>query len=573
MKKAIIGLLITMCMILGCACGNASQNAPENGSAAQEAPTETAQQAEKNGDVYILFTSDVHCGIDQGFGFVGLQQIRDKLEKDGYTTILADNGDMIQGEAIGAFTKGDTMVDLMNAMHYDVGVPGNHAFDFGMDQFFLLKEKAEFPLISCNFTNKEGELICAPYVILEAAEMKIAFVGVTTPTTITSSTPKYFQNEEGEYIYSFMQEDRSGEAVYQAVQNAVDAARAEGVDYVYVMGHTGNEAQYSPWTYADIISHTNGIDVYMDGHSHDTDYVVMKNKDGEEVTRMACGTKMEGICYSHISAEKGIVESGLWIWTNPTDVPEFLDIQNEMTDVIAQAKEHLQEQMVQVVGQSEYLLTINDPVEKDTAGKPIRMIRRAETNLGDFCADVVRAAGDSDIGLMSGGNIRVDIEKGDITYGKILEVFPFRNSLVVVEATGQQILDALEWGAKNVPNESGCFFQVSGLSYEVDVTIPSSCVADENGLQAGIEGPRRVKNVMVGNEPIDPAKTYTVSSIDYVLLQHGDGLTAFDGAKVLQDQTKMDTQSMIEYIQETLGGTIGEQYADPYGEGRITIIE
>ena len=133
-----------------------------------------------------------------------LQQIRDKLEKDGYATILADNGDMIQGEAIGTFSKGEAMVDLMNAMHYDVAVPGNHAFDFGMDQFDALRERAEFPLISCNFTNKDGELVLAPYVVLETAGMKIAFVGITTPTTITSSTPKFFQNEEGEYIYGFM---------------------------------------------------------------------------------------------------------------------------------------------------------------------------------------------------------------------------------------------------------------------------------------------------------------------------------------------------------------------------------
>ncbi|MBR5930431.1 MAG: 5'-nucleotidase C-terminal domain-containing protein, partial [Lachnospiraceae bacterium] len=138
---------------------------------------------------------------------------------------------------------------------------------------------------------------------------------------------------------------------------------------------------------------------------------------------------------------------------------------------------------------------------------------------------------------------------------------------------GQQILDALEWGAKNVPDESGCFFQVSGLTNEVDVTIPSNFVEDENGLMAGIEGPRRVKNVMVGDEPIDPAKIYTVSSTDYILLDHGDGLTAFDGAKVLQDQTQQDTQILIDYIAESLGGTVGEQYADPYGEGRITIIE
>ena len=572
MKKTFIGLLIGLCMVLSCACAGSKQDPQGGGSASQEVQTEAAQQAEKNGDVYILFTSDVHCGIDQGFGFVGLQQIRETLENEGYTTILADNGDMIQGDSIGTFTKGEAVVDLMNKMHYDLAVPGNHAFDFGMDQFNLLVDKAEFPMISCNFT-KEGEVVLQPYVIKEVAGMRIAFVGITTPTTITASTPKYFQNEKGEYIYGFLQEDPTGEALYQSVQDAVDAARAEGVDYVYAMGHLGNGAAYHPWDYADVISHTSGIDVFMDGHSHDTDYVVMKNKNGEEIVRMACGTKMEGICYSHISAEKGIVESGLWRWSNEISAPELLGIHNEISDDIEKAREMLQEQLGQVIGRSDYLLTVNDPEAKDETGKPIRIIRRAETNLGDFCADVFRAAGGSDIAILGGGNIRADIEQGDITYGKTVELFPFGNSLVVIEATGQQILDALEWGVKNTPEESGCFFQVSGMSYELDLTIPSGCIKDENGMLAGIEGPRRVKNVKVGGEPIDPAKTYTVSSIEYILLEHGDGLTAFDGATVLEAGERQDTQILIDYIQENLSGTIGEQYANPYGEGRITVFE
>ncbi len=61
----------------------------------------------------------------------------------------------------------------------------------------------------------------------------------------------------------------------------MDEARREGADYVYVLAHLGNESSCSPWTYADVISHTNGIDVFLDGHSHDTDQVVMKNKDGK----------------------------------------------------------------------------------------------------------------------------------------------------------------------------------------------------------------------------------------------------------------------------------------------------
>ncbi|MBQ1331897.1 MAG: metallophosphoesterase [Lachnospiraceae bacterium] len=172
----------------------------------------------------VLFTSDVHSGIDQGFGYVGLQQVRDALEAEGYATILVDNGDSIQGEALATLTRGEANIELMNAAGYDAAIPGNHEFDFGADRFLELADMADYPYVCCNLL-REGEPVFEPYVIVEAAGMKIAFVGVTTPTTVTSSTPAFFQNEDGEYIYDFLQ-DETGERVYQAVQDAADGARA-----------------------------------------------------------------------------------------------------------------------------------------------------------------------------------------------------------------------------------------------------------------------------------------------------------------------------------------------------------
>ena len=114
---------------------------------------------------------------------------------------------------------------------------------------------------------------------------------------------------------------------------------------------------------------------------------------------------------------------------------------------------------------------------------------------------------------------------------------------------------------------------MSGLTYEIDVRIPTSCVADENGLFDHVAGARRVKNVTVGGEPIDPAKTYSVASIDYILLNQGDGFSCFDGAQLVADQIKKDDATLIDYITETLGGSVGEEYADQYGQGRITILQ
>ncbi len=592
MRKLLgIVLVITM-MLLSTSCGAAQNVAPAAGtqtessaakgesvideSAAGDEQTSADKSsaeepaAEKNGEVMILYTSDIHCGINQGFGLAGLKQIRDSLEAQGYTTILVDDGDAIQGEMVGVFTNGERMIDLMNAMQYDVAIPGNHEFDYGMEQFLALTEKAEFPYISCNFV-KNGEKVFAPYVIKEAAGIKIAFVGITTPETITSSTPKYFQNEEGEFIYGFMQ-DETGEALYQAVQKAVDDARAEGADYVYVMAHLGLLGVSAPYTYVDVISHTSGIDVFLDGHSHDTDQVIMKNKDGEDVVRSAVGTKMNSIGHSLISPEKGVIDTAIWSWPNKDSAPSLLNIRNEMADKVDAALAEVDEAMSGEVGSSAVDLTIFDPNEKDTNGNPIRMVRRAETNLGDLCADAVRNVTGADIGIFNGGGVRTSISKGKITLGSVISVHPFGNEICMVEVTGQQILDALEWASSAVPDEMGGFMQVSGMTYEIDVAVPSGCQKDENNMFAGIEGERRVKNVMIGGEPIDSAKTYTLAGTNYTLLAHGDGQTGFDGATLLENGTKLDYQVLIEYIEDHLGGEIGEEYADPYGQGRIKIL-
>lgn len=540
-------------------------------SACSESNKQAIEDAKTPNDIYILFTSDVHCGVDQGFGYAGLEQVRDTLEAQDNETILVDVGDAIQGETLGTMSKGETITDLMNAMEYDVAVPGNHEFDFGMDQFLSLTEKAKFPYICCNFRHN-GKPVFKPYTILEVADRKIAFVGVTTPSTINKSTPTYFQDETGKYVYDFLQ-DKNGEAVYAAVQKAVDDARAEGADYVYVAGHLGMEADDTPWTYADVIEHTTGIDVFLDGHSHDSEKVVMKDKAGKNVVRVAAGTKLSAIGYSHITAEKGIEETGLWSWTNATCAAELMGLQNDIREKVDKANSKLEKQLSEVVGNSSVELTVNDPKETDETGAPLRTVRFAETNLGDFCADACRDQGEADIALVNSGSIRANVAKGEVTFGDLIEVFPFGNHLVVIEARGQQILDALEWGCKAVPVEDGGFLQVSGLTYEVHSDIFSPCKHDVEGMFKKIDGKRRVRNVKINGKPLDPEGKYKVAGLDYTLLENGDGFTMFDDAKLLKEAETLDCQILRDYITDTLGGEIGNEYADPYGEGRIEIIE
>ena len=161
---------------------------------------EAKEDVRLKSDVVVLFTSDVHCGIDQGFGYVGLKAVKDQLEGEGCHVLLVDNGDSIQGEPVGLLTQGEAIIDMMNQMGYDIAIPGNHEFDYTVERFLALAEKAQFPYVSCNF-NLEGKLVLPAYVIREFDGVKLAFVGITTPQVLLTSTPSYFQDENGNYIY------------------------------------------------------------------------------------------------------------------------------------------------------------------------------------------------------------------------------------------------------------------------------------------------------------------------------------------------------------------------------------
>ncbi len=265
--------------------------------------------AAEEGDIVVLYTNDVHCAAvpdEEGtvIGYAGVAALKEEMEEAGNEVVLVDAGDAIQGEAIGTLSNGEYLVDIMNKVGYDLAIPGNHEFDYGMENFLELTKKAEYTYVSCNFTDlREDALVLAPYKMEELGDKKVAFVGVCTPKTITSSTPAYFQDENGEYIYGFCQ-DEDGTKLYAAVQDAVDTARAEGADYVIAVAHLGIEASCSPWMSTELIANTTGIDVVLDAHAHSTiDGEQVKNQDGENVLLTSTGTKLAAIGKLTISAD------------------------------------------------------------------------------------------------------------------------------------------------------------------------------------------------------------------------------------------------------------------------------
>ncbi len=573
-------------------------------------------------DIVVLYTNDVHCGVDENIGYAGLALYKKEMQSQTPYVTLVDAGDAIQGAPIGTLSDGGYLIDIMNKVGYDFAVPGNHEYDYGMPRFLELAGKLSCGYYSSNFMDlRTGSTVFAPYKMFTYGDTKVAFVGATTPESFTKSTPAYFQDGNGNYIYGFC-EDENGQKLYNQIQSSVNSAKAEGANYVILVGHLGENGTTDRWTSDNVIKNTTGIDALIDGHSHEAYGKYVKNKDGQDVLLTQTGTKLKEIgkltlhtdgtisseLISQVPAGAGtsaytvkngdslsrIAKRELGSYDRWRDIyeanrdkikdPNVLAVGIQLiipgksavtadgkaidydTDMFIKGiQAQYNETLKTVIGHTDVDLTVNDPATGN------RAVRSAETNLGDLSADAYRYVLGAEIGLSNGGGIRANIKAGNITYNDTLTVFPFGNMGCVAEVTGQQIKDALEMASRNCPKENGGFLQVSGLTYTIDTSKASNVQLDEKDNFVKVNGAYRVSDIMVGGAPLDVNKTYTVASHNYMLKSAGDGMTMFKGSKIIRDEVMTDVDLLSTYIRSNLGGNVGADYANPVGQGRITI--
>ena len=366
-----------------------------------------------------------------------------------------------------------------------------------------------------------------------------------------------------------------GKDLYKVTQEDVDMARNEGnANIVIALGHLGVDDSSEPNCSYNVMQNVKGIDLFIDGRSHT---VMTASKDNNMIQSTGTGLAYVGAIVID-NATKSIESNGL------IDLSAFT---KEDAAVKAAA-----DKIISDVNAEYGKVFARTDVELNGAKEPGN--RTEETNLGDLITDSMLWAIRKDaeltvpaenvVAITNGGGIRADISAGDITYGQIIKVHPYGNALCVVEATGQEIIDALEWTARNTMatfsdgenaiGEMGGFLQVSGLKYTIDTTVKSSAKGDDKSMFVSVDGAYRVKNVKVLKNgkyvDIDPKATYTVASHNYMLKDSGDGINMFADNKLLQDSVMLDNQVLINYIKDSLGGVVPATYAAP--QGRITVI-
>ena len=548
--------------------------------------------------VTILYTNDVHTYIDNKspeLTYQGIAALKKSYEDAGQNVLLVDAGDHIQGTAYGSMDDGATIIKLMNEAGYDLATPGNHEFDYGMDRAKAVMKEADFPYISCNWMDLHVGL---PVPVLSDIKMftiggaRIAFVGVTTPESITKSTPAYFMDKkQSRYVYDILGGE-DGQKLYKAVQKSIDKAKLLGATYIIGLGHLGVDPSSSPWTSEEVIAHTTGFDAFIDGHSH----TVMENKQvadasGKAVTLTQTGSYLKNVGKVTIGADGSITTELL-----PTYDGIDASVAATASEWISAVDDMLGEEIA--VGDCNFYIT--DPA----TGK--RLIRSGETNLGDFVADGIYTYFNEiedlhcDIAIMNGGGIRADVDAGPWSFKTCKTVSPFGNVACLMSVTGQQIQDALEFGARFAGaegKENGGFLHVAGAKYEIHAMMPNTVQTDDKNVWIGSATTPRVSNVEIYDKstgtykPLDVNATYALAGMNYTLRNFGDGFAMFDGATLIKDYVSEDYLVMSSYA--AMFGGVDENglphltsanspladypgylldYENPYGAGRIQMI-
>lgn len=496
----------------------------------------------------IGFTNDLHGRItrqgesDYDMGLGHIKTIFDAYRQLADEFLLLDAGDTVHGTTLVNLTEGENIIRLMNEMGYHAMTTGNHEYNYGFERLKELEEQADFEFVASNVKDTEGNDLFKSFTEWEVFGEKIGIIGLATRGTYTSTHPN---NVKG---IVFTDE-------VQAISDQIEALSEEFSKFI-VLSHVGYGVDQ------EIARQNPEVELIIGGHSH-TPVIggaYVEGNDKTLITQAWEHGKLIGLVHLDFDENGNIVQKTAQHLTLAENFDEILEDLPSSTvgnpeDILAVEgseedpviKEMLEEiqaeverELGEVIGSTSVVLN----GERD-------FVRRGETNLGNLITDAVREFTGAEIAFINGGGIRASIDAGDITLGDVVSVLPFINLVETVNVPGSVILEALEHGSRQYPEQNGGFLHASGLKYIVDATR---------------EPGQRVVYVEVNGEVLDPDRTYNLATNDF-LLAGGDGYTMFADYDVELVTGELFSDVLINYIRQQDGPIA------PETEGRITVSD
>jgi 2',3'-cyclic-nucleotide 2'-phosphodiesterase (5'-nucleotidase family) len=464
--------------------------------------------------VTIFHTNDVHGRYNsvQGMGYAMMASFVNEARAAGENVLVFDAGDALHGTIFATSAQGESIINIMNEIGYGAMAAGNHDFNYGKDVLSGLSEKADFPILSATILNEDGGYLLTPYAILEVADKKIAVVGAQNPEIVTAIHPHYTEGLRFEGA--------------EQVKRVVDEVRDQA-DAVIILCHWGANAAYDP--NSAVLAAISGVDLVIDGHSHTALSDIVQVKGSAPV--VSSGEYLDSLGRVIITFNEDGLDIAADSIANPGRFEDHALI-NAIEDIEA--------------AQAGILDTVIGAAEAELTGAR-EIVRTQESNWGNLLCEIIIESTGADIALVNGGGIRASIPAGDITIRSVNETYPFGTYICAIDISGATLKEALEHGFSKLPEASGGFPQVGGMSMTVDTSRAPG---------------ERVTGLMIRGAPCDPDKTYRLATNDF-LAAGGDGYAMLAECPMLLEMGFMD-EVVISYIKDK--GTVS-----PVTDGRITI--
>lgn len=518
MRKSLKSICMMAGTILCLAACSSQAGAPAESTpvpaAESKVETETSKTEETQKEaaaeiITLIHVNDIHGYVEETETNIGYAKIAGYIAgmKEAKQNVLAiDAGDTFAGNATASFDQGESIAGIVRTVPFDVMVLGNNDFFLGREQLLKLTDTLDYPSLAGNVTSVAGEAPWSDYTILTTdSGLKIGFVTGTCG----------------------VHADLEFQDPIERLKEQVAEVRPQA-DIVIGLLHMGYEDS-SGNTSQLVAQEVEGIDLIIDGHSHT---VLESGAVVNGVLIAQTGEYGNHIGVIELSVKDKVFEHAaakLLSYEDLADQTEKADTKLAVDELAAKSGEYF----AQEVGETTVELT---------AAR--ELVRTQETNLGNMAADAVREANGTDVAFAIAGGIGGEIVPGSITKRDILSIGRVNSNFAIYEMTGADIIEALELKCSEYPEPSGNFLQVSGISFVLD---------------AGKEAGERIGEVVVGGEPLDPDKVYTVSGNEGLAKEPGfaNGTLVSVNPTVFQDIVE-------QYIVE-------HSPVSPEVEGRIVI--
>ena len=516
-----------------------------------------------DGKLVVLHTNDIHGyygTTETSVGIAGVAALKDYYEEQGADVLLLDAGDFSQGTTLVNHENGLKAAEYLAAADYDAVSLGNHEFDFGFDALLdivAVLGAADIPVLDANVLEKGTT---SPYfgdnAVFELDGMTVGVFGLDTAEAQTKASPSSVA------ALNFLDKQE----MFDCAQAQVDTLKAEGCDYIIALTHLGVDEESAGRRSTELAEAVTGIDLIVDGHSHTA-------MDGGQMVGdtmiVSTGSYLENV--GTVVVDKATGEETAKLISAADYAANYAMYDETLAAMVAADQAAV----------DEYYAGVFATTEVDLNGEKDPGVRTEETNLGDFTADAYLYAGRKyaeeqnlgisvDIAISNGGGIRASVPKGEISMNTLYTVFPYGNTIALVTITGEQLLEVLEASTFCTPTAIGGFPQIAGAEFTVNTAVEyvNGEQYPDSTYYAPANPGSRVTITSVGGKAFDPEANYTVV-VNSFQAEGGDTYYVLTQGSYMQDTGIIDAEALIDYV-DSMGGVIGQEYAEP--QGRIQIV-